>query len=263
MKNRFSIILIVIVFGSLLIFAGSKGYLMGASNIVHEATRPISIFFSGVSGQTSGFVSGIFQLGKVQKNNAELKDKVNKLQAQVAQLSEDKKENDRLKALLGFTVQNDYSYEASSVLAYDPSNLRGNLTIDKGTDSGLNVGMAVISDGFLVGRISSVSAKTARVQLITDPLSSIPVVLQTANTSGIATGQIGYGLSMSKIPQGEAIKEGDVVITSGLGGEIPRGLILGRVEKVIKQENSLFADADILPSADLSNLARIIVIKSK
>lgn len=263
MQKKFSVTLLVIVFGSLLIFSNSRGYLNGAKTVVHNTTAPFSLFFSQFSGKTSGFFSGIFSLSKLQKENAELKDKVNKLQAEVAQLTESKKENEKLKLDLGFTTSQNFSYQAAEVLAFDPSNIRGMVTINKGKKDGLATGMAVISDGFLAGRVSEVSETTAKVQLITDPTSAIPVTLQSINTNGIAKGEIGFGLTMEKIPQGEAIKEGDIVVTSGLGGEIPRGLILGKVDKITRQENSLFVNASVRPEADLGNLSRLIVIKGQ
>lgn len=263
MQKKFTLIVVVIFFGAVLIFAGNRGYLDDVFNGVRGVTSPVGLFFSNASGQTSGFFTGIFKLAGLQRENADLKDNLNKYQAQIAQLSEDKKENDRLKALLKFTTTHDFSYIPASVVAYDPSNIRGNITIDKGKDDQMAVGMAVISDGFLVGRISNVGPHTARVQLITDPTSAIPVSLQSADTSGIANGEIGFGLSMEKVPQGEPISTGDTVVTTGLGGDIPKGLIIGTIERIQKQDNSLFVTADIRPSADLSNLSRLIVIKGQ
>ena len=263
MQKKTIVIVTVIFFAALLIFAGNKGYLDRFFAQARATTIPVGLFFSNASGQTSGFFSGIFKLASLQKDNANLKDNLNKLQAQVAQLSEDKKENDRLKALLKFTTENDFSYIPSSVVAYDPSNIRGSITIDKGKSDGLKNGMAVISDGFLIGRLAGVDSKTSRVQLITDPASSIPVVLQNADTSGIANGQIGFGLSLQKVPQGERLNVGDTVVSSGLGGDIPKGLIIGTVENTQKQDNTLFITADIRPSPDLSNLSRLIVIKGQ
>lgn len=263
MQKKFSIILIVIVFSAALVYANSRGILSGAFNFTNSVTSPVSLFFSQLSQRTSGTFSGIFNLGKVQKENAELKDNINKLRAEVAQLSEAKKENESLKRDLGFIQKTNFTYEPAEVIAFDPSNLRSAITVNKGTENGLAAGMAVISDGFMVGRISEITPKTAKVQLITDPNSAIPVTIQDTNTNGITKGEIGYGLSMEKIPQGDQAKEGATVITSGLGGEIPRGLILGTIEKILRQENSLFVSASIRPSANLSTLYRVLVIKSK
>jgi rod shape-determining protein MreC len=261
MQERVSVVMVGIAFVALLIFANSQGMLTGGTEVIHTATTPVSLFFSQFSQKFSGFFNGIFSLSKLQRENGELRDNVNKLQAELAQLSEAKKENEDLQRQLGFTTTHNFSYEAAEVIAFDPSNVRGMVTINKGQANGLKAGMAVISDGFLVGRVSEATEKTAKVQLVVDPTSAIPVTLQSANTNGIAKGEIGFGLTMDKIPQGEQIKEGDLVITSGLGGDIPKGLILGTVERITRQENSLFVTASVRPSATLGNLFRLIVIK--
>lgn len=262
MQKKLSVALIIIIFGSFLIFLNSQGLFKGAFDTVKGFSAPVSLFFSQSSSKTSGFFSNIFNLGNLQKENAELKDTVNRLQAEVAQLTAARKENERLKKDLKFVSDNKYTYESAKVIAFDPSNLRGTLTINKGEKDGLKTGMAVISDGFMAGRISEVSENTSKIQLVTDPASAIPVTLTQANTNGIAKGGIGYGLTMEKVPQGEKIKEGDTVITSGLGGEIPKGLILGTVDTITKQENSLFIDVTVRPSANLGVISRLIIIKS-
>lgn len=245
----------------MLIFANGRGFFKGTKEQTYKVTSPVALFFSESSNKFSHFFSGIFSLGKLQKENATLKDQVNALQAEVAQLSEAKKENEQLRNDLGFKVANKFTYEATEVIAFDPASLRGTVIINKGTKSGLKRGMAAISEGFLVGKIIDVTENTSKVQLVTDPESAIPVTLQGINTNGIAKGEIGFGLTMEKIPQGEQIKAGDLVISSGLGGELPKGLILGKVEKVTSQENSLFVNAEVRPSADLRNLYRLIIIK--
>lgn len=261
MQKKLSIILVVAVFASMLLFLNTKGVLTPAFDSIKSVSAPTSIFFSNISEKTASIFTSVFSLRKLQKENAELRDNVNKLQAEVAQLSEAKKENEALKNDLGFVTGNSFAYEAVQVMAFDPSNLRGVLTINKGGDSGLRTGMAVISNGFMIGRISEVSSQTAKIQLVTDPNSAIPVTLKSESTNGIARGGIGFGLTMEKIAQGEKIKEGDIVISSGLGGEVPKGLVLGTVEKIIRQENSLFIEATVRPSANLGTLSRLIVIK--
>lgn len=261
MQKKFSIALLIIVFVAILVFIQSKGFLGNTFSNVNKLTTPFSIFFSDISHQTADTFSGIFNLSKLQTENAEIKDTNNRLQAEVAQLQEAKKENDKLRADLKFVSSANYSYEAAEITVTEPSNLRSVLMINKGKKDGITSGMAVISEGFMIGKIFEVSDSNSKVMLITDPSSAIPVTLQQANTNGLAKGQIGTGIAMEKIPQGEQLKEGDTVITSGLGGEVPKGLILGYITRIEKQDNSLFVTADIRPAANLHSLSRVIVIK--
>lgn len=263
MQKRFSIVLLITVFAAVLIFVESKGFLGNTPSFIAKASTPVSILFSDLSHQISTSFSGVFNLSKLQKENAGLKDANNRLQAEVAQLQEAKKENEKLRADLRFVTNANYTYEAAEVTVIEPSNLRGMISVNKGAKNGIKSGMAVISEGFMVGKIVEVTENNSKILLITDPSSAIPVTLQQANTSGLAKGQIGTGVAMEKISQGEKINEGDTVISSGLGGEIPRGLILGFVTKVEKQDNSLFVTGDIRPAANLYGLSRVIIIKNQ
>lgn len=263
MQKKFSMILLVALFAGMLIFANTKGFLDGAKKSAYDFSAPVGVFFSERSNGASRFFGGIFALGKLQKENGILRDQVNRLQAEVAQLSEAKKENVSLKKDLGFKTKNNFSYEPAEVIAFDPAMLRGTVLINKGSKDGLKVGMAAISEGFLAGKVLEVSESTAKVQLVTDPQSAIPATIQSTNTNGIVRGEIGFGMVLEKVPQGDPVKVGDMVITSGLGGEMPKGLVMGKIEKIESEKNSLFITANVRPSADLRSLYRLIIIKNQ
>lgn len=261
MPKKLSVILISVIFGAILIFANSKGFLDSAKSATSAAVSPVGTVFSGTGEGVTVFFSSLFNLGKLQEDNARLADEVNKLKADLARMSEIEKENESLRKEIGFIAKTKLSYEAADVVAYDPSNIRGMVTINRGKKSGLAVGMAVTSEGYLVGRISEVTDSSAKVQLITDPTSAIPVAIQGTKINGIAKGELGSGLMMEKIPQGEKFKVGDVVISSGLGGEIPRGIIIGEIESFDAQENSLFVSAKVRVRSNINNVLRVLVIK--
>lgn len=261
MRKNLSLFFLVLGFVSILLFIDSKGYLSSAYEKTKTITAPASLFFSQFSSNASSFFSSIFKLINLQKENAQLREEVNKLKTELAQLAEVKKENENLKKLLGFVSANNYNYEAAEVIAYDPSNIRGMITLNKGKKQGVLPGMAVISEGFLIGRIYDASDNTSKVMLITDPESVIPVTLKSGSANGIVRGAIGLGLLLEKVPQDEKVSVGDTVISSGLGGDLPRGLILGQIEKVNKQDNSLFVSASLRPAANFNNLFRVLIIK--
>lgn len=261
MQKKISIILIAIVFGAILVFSNSQGLLDSAKSAVGAATSPIGGFFAKMGGGITAFGSSLFNLGKLQDENAELSLNVDQLRADLALLREVEKENESLRTEIDFAKRGGFVYEAAAVVGYDPSNLRGMITINKGSADGLTVGMAATSNGYLVGRISELFEHTAKIQLVTDPTSAIPVSVQGTNINGIARGELGSGLTMEKIPQGDEVRAGQSIITSGLGGEIPRGILIGEVEGVISQENSLFVSAKIRVRSDINNVLRVLVIK--
>lgn len=262
MQKKLSIILIALVFGAMLVFANSKGFLDGAKTTFGIILSPVGTFFTGIGGNVSLFGNNLLNLGSLQSENAALSEQNNRLKAEIALMKEIEEENASLRTEIDFVRRGKFVYEAAEVTSYDPSSLRGMVTINKGSADGLKTGMAATSEGYLVGRISEVSEHSAKIQIITDPTSAIPVAIQNTSVNGIAKGELGSGLTMEKIPQGEEVKVGQTIITSGLGGEIPRGIIIGEIEGITSQENSLFISAKIRVARDINSVLRVLVIKS-
>jgi len=252
----------IILFAGMLVFANSKGFLDGAKNAVTVLISPIGSYFSDVGSNFENFFSSIFNISNLQEENAQLSSEVNELRAEVARLNEVQSENKSLRHDLDFVEKSGFEYIPATVMAYDPANVRGMVTVYKGKKDGIEVGMAAVSEGYLIGRAYEVGDNYTKIILITDPTSAIPVSIQNTNTNGLARGELGSGLSMEKIPQGEKVSIGDIVITSGLGGEIPRGIIIGKIENIDSNENSLFITASIRPQANLGNVLRVLFIKN-
>jgi rod shape-determining protein MreC len=261
-QRKISIIIVAIVFGAILIFANAKGYLNSAKSTVGVVSSPIGNFFVSLGGNLSNTGSSFLNLGKLQEENSGLSSEVNRLKSELVLLREVESENESLRKELDFVSRGKFNYESAAVIGYDPSNLRGMITINKGRADGLKNGMAATNEGFLIGRVSELFEHTAKIQLVTDPTSAIPVTIQGTTINGIAKGELGSGLTMEKIPQGEDVKTGQSIMTSGLGGEIPRGIVIGEIEGVLSQENSLFVSAKIRVHSDINNVLRVLVIKS-
>jgi rod shape-determining protein MreC len=136
------------------------------------------------------------------------------------------------------------------------------IIVDKGSDKGIRTGMpAVVSDGILIGRVTDVYSNTAKITLITDPASAINAEVQDSSSKGIVNGEYGLGIKMNMISQAQEIKESDLVVTSGLGGEMPRGLVIGKIGRINQSKDKLFQEASVLPEANFSDLRIIFVVK--
>jgi rod shape-determining protein MreC len=125
--------------------------------------------------------------------------------------------------------------------------------------------MPVVTPQGLVGRVTSVGIHWSKVLLIIDPSSSVSAVVQSTRATGVVRGVTGDpngSLVMKYVPQGEAIKVGDVILTSGLGGNFPKRLVIGEVIKVYKQDIELFQEAVIKPSVDFTRLEFVMVLKN-
>jgi rod shape-determining protein MreC len=120
--------------------------------------------------------------------------------------------------------------------------------------------MPVVTDQGLVGRVDAVIANAARVQLITDPASSVNVRLQNAEEEASLVGSVTGDVILELIPQDASIETGDLVLTSGLGGGYPPDLIVGQVVNIRSRDYDLFKQATVQPVVDFNRLQIVLVI---
>ncbi len=193
-------------------------------------------------------------------HNEQLEHEVAQLKLQLAQDNELRVQNDALRKQLNFSSTPASQLTPAEVIAYQPDNFREYITLNRGSKDGLKNGQAVVSEGTLVGKLVNVTANTAQVFLVVDPDFRIAGLDQTTRTTGTIHGQIGRGLVMEKIPQDQLVNVGDTVITSGLGGELPKGLILGQIESLNHQNNEIFQTAQISSSVKFNQLELVFVV---
>ena len=134
------------------------------------------------------------------------------------------------------------------------------MIIDKGSDDGIRHGMPVVTEQGLVGRVDAVTSAAARVQLLTDAGSAVNVRLQTAQTEAMLTGSLTGDVSLEMVSQQTDLNVGELVLTSGLGGNYPADIIVGQVLSVRRRANELFQQASIQPAVDFSRLRAVLVI---
>ncbi len=205
-------------------------------------------------------------LSTLEKENAELRGLVNQLQIENVRMKEVEAENRSLRRLLNFAHANPtYAFRGAQVvgrvLGYDPDPFLQYIILDVGTAEGVDVGMPVVTDQGLVGRVSHSYSHTSKVLLITDPDSKVSGLLQASRLTGVIRGQGGHrDLLMDYLPQGKTITPGEIVITSGIGGNFPKNLVIGQVVKVDQKDFAMFQKATVHPSVDFSRLETVLVI---
>ncbi|OGD66176.1 rod shape-determining protein MreC [Candidatus Berkelbacteria bacterium RIFCSPHIGHO2_12_FULL_36_9] len=148
------------------------------------------------------------------------------------------------------------------MLTLDPTGFSQKIVIDKGADANVQLNQAVvISPGLLVGKISRVYNSSSEVTLITDPSSLVNAQVVDSGAKGLVRGEHGLSLLFDLITQNELIKDGDLVITSGLSGNFPKGLLIGEISALRSNGTDLFQKAYILPAVDFRNLRFLFVIQ--
>jgi rod shape-determining protein MreC len=173
-------------------------------------------------------------------------------------------EDENLRRLLDFRQSNpNFAMRGGQivgrVLGRDPNFLKY-LVIDLGSDQGIAPGMPVMSDVGLVGRIVEVSASSAKVLLITDPGSAVNALVQGSRVLGVLQGVDGGNPQIKYLTQDAVISPGDIVLTSGLGGSLPKGLVIGQILKVRHRDYEMFQQAEVRPTVNFGRLELVLVI---
>jgi rod shape-determining protein MreC len=199
-------------------------------------------------------------LVNLEKKNRMLKQKVAELQGETHQMKEMQLANERLKQLLQFREKNSPPMIGAEVIGQDPSSWFKSVTVDKGETDGVKKGMAVISPAGIIGQILKTAPHYATVLLITDYNSAVDSIVQRTRAKAIVEGKGENRCQLKYLLRTEEVAVGDAVVTSGLGGNFPKGLMVGEVKKVDKKGHGVFQYAELVPSVDMTELEEVFVI---
>jgi len=249
-----------LVIGGILVlaFGGAFG---SASRSLTAALIDIQSWITSRFVGFQDFATAPRDIVTLRQRNAELEAQVSQLQAQLIELQQRVNETEILAALVDFSRSNPEStYKAASVIGRDPSPFLHYIIINRGSNDDIRRGMPVVTNQGLVGRVDAVIADAARVQLVTDPASSVNVYLQNADTTAVLYGSVTGDISLDLISQNVTVEAGDLILTSGLGGGYPADLIIGQVVTVRALEFELFQQATVQPAVDFSRLEIVLVI---
>jgi len=231
---------------------------------IKDTLAPIQHEFSDMSRQLSDSISLLFSIGEISAQNKELKKKVTQLEGELVRLKELERENERLRRLLDFKDNNEGKYKlvAAAVIARDPGNWFGTVTLNKGRKDGIEKNMPVLTPCGLVGRVTAVSNYTSEVLLITDPRSGVGVLIQENRVPGVVEGVANSSeyVRMIHIREDAPVEKGQTVITSGMGGGFPKGIPVGRVVEVQKVASGLLKSALVSPFVDFNRLEEVFIL---
>jgi len=249
-----------LVMGGIVVLA-LGGFFGSASRQFDSVLVGVQTWFSSRFLGLQDFITAPRDIVSLRSRNAELEAQVSQLQAQVIDLQQRVNETEILAALVDFSRSNpENAYKAAAVIGRDPSPFLHYIIINRGSNDDIRRGMPVVTNQGLVGRIDAVIADASRVQLITDPASSVNVYMQHAATDAVLIGSVTGDVSLDLISQDAVVEPGDLILTSGLGGGYPPDLILGQVVNVRTLEFELFQQATVQPAVDFARLEIVLVI---
>jgi rod shape-determining protein MreC len=232
----------------------------GILALVSPAQSAMSFIASGISGVARRYV----ELTQVRAENEALVRENKRLRAELTEMRRLAEDSGRYQRLLGLRDVTPAETIAARVVAIDASPYFrvARVEIDRGEGT-VRRGMPVLTSEGVVGRINRTSGKTSDVMLLVDPRSAIDVLVPRTGGRGILrgkSGENGYRCSIEYLARGEPAKEGDAVVTSGLGGAFPRNLAVGKVTKIIPGAVGLYQDVEVTPDVDFARLSDVLVI---
>lgn len=228
--------------------------------IVLEAAAPVQDAINiPLQSLHDGWNRYLFLVG-LEDENRRLRRQNAALTEQLNLYREERLEAERLRKLLALKGNFPQPAVAARVIGRGRAPLFKTILIDKGTADGLQVGRPVLSDQGVVGRIIETSWHASRVLLLTDQQSNIDGLIRRSRAQGILQGAGAAGCSLKYISRTEEVLEGDAVITSGLAGVFPKGLLLGVVAGVSGGNGGLFQKIDVAPAVDFKRLEEVLVL---
>ena len=252
---------------------GTSGPIHHVRDGVQAVTAPVGAVGEFVTSPVRGAFRWVADLGVSRSQFEALQQQNEKLRNTVAALEEQRLENIRLQALVNFVQATKLKALGSHVIGR-PTQWDRVITLDRGTADGIHEGMPVVGSlgvvpahateasaaGGLIGQTIDVTAHSAKVRLITDQSSGVAAMIQSNRAEGIVHGSIGGGLSLDFVSHETTVKAGDVVITSGMGGVYPKGLLVGEVTNVANLPSALYQDITLSSSANLNSLEDVLIL---
>lgn len=255
----------------ILLVLDRAGNLNAPQDLAQRSLGPAERLLARVSSDVAEVLGTLRDLRTLRAENERLKAQVEQLTLVNVQRIELEQENEQLRRLLNFKrTSPNYTLLAAQVVARekparitgrDPSNLIEAIRLDQGQRDGVASGMAVVTARGLVGRVIEVGETWSKVLLVLDESSAVGALVQQSRATGVVEG-LGNDLVIRYIPHAQSIEPGDIILTSGLGGEFPKGLVIGTVEEVRKHDVNPYQEATVRSPIDFTQLEYVFIIKA-
>jgi len=271
-KSRAALVLIVVVavLGiSIGIINASGIKITFLENTVNVIISPVQKLISVCENGVGNFFGYFSDVDAVREENSALKEENKKLENELRVLQATQKENDSLRGLLGLKMNlTQFNLECSQVIGRDPGNWFSTITVDKGSADGILIDQAVVtSNNALVGRVFEVGSNWSKIVTIMDPECSVGTMIERSGDYGVTEGDAALEnegkCKLSYISKSTNILVGDMLMTSGLGGIFPKGLLVGKVQSVQTDVQGISQYAVVVPECNFNKLEYVFIIKDE
>ena len=269
-RNRPALIAIIVIFVliALMIMTAGSDSMSGGESIVGAGLVPIQGWIYSTTDSTIEFFTRVFNPTDLRKDNKLMKEQIVQYQSDLNAFDEMKKENTRLKKLLSFKEDStDFEIVTAKVTGKNPGNWFSMFTINCGVLDGVQNDMPVITSDGLVGRVVETGATWSKVISIIDPNSGVSSIVELTRDNGVVRGTALSNtsdplLEMLFLPFDADLLPGYRVITSGLGGVFPKGLVIGDTVEITRGTENTQKAAFVKPVVDFLHLEEVMIITS-
>ncbi|MBI3231794.1 MAG: rod shape-determining protein MreC [Candidatus Doudnabacteria bacterium] len=253
-------------FGTLVVAAGLtffhyKGWLSVAQRAFLQLPRPINLVLTAVSRPVKAFFANAYNLRQIAKENALFKEQLFDLRRRQALFDQISLENESLRKELNFFKTSKLALKPCTVLGRSSQGLADTITINCGLEAGAEVGKAVVSKGFLVGKVSYAAKGFSAVQLVSNSGFSVDARLSQSGHLAIVRGSFNSGIILDQVSQDEPLSKGMLVITAGINDKTAKSLLVGEVDEILSSPNDLFKKASLVSPIDFSDLEFVFLAK--
>ncbi len=257
-------LLLVVSLALVVLYAreGEQGALHSLQSTTSAVSSPLSSVGASVGSLAASAGTSVEDLTASDATLSQTRENNATLAQMVVELEQYRQEAQRLESLLGLSDAYGFKSAAARVVAYSSDSYNKILTLDVGSNDDVKAGLPAMGSTGVIGQVISVTATTCQVRLITDAQSGVSVVLQNSKAEGILTGSVDGTLTLEGIDESADVKEGDAVITSGIGGGYFRGLVVGTVSKISQSQGDATRTIVVTPNASFDNISEALVVIS-
>ena len=251
----------ILVLATLLVYFHYNCWLGVFQRFALQAPRPVSFLVRKTTSPIKSFFSNAYNLREIVRQNTKLSDQVRALQAKQVLFDQYEQENQSLRQELQFAKTSKLSLQLCGVMGRNPTGIIDTITINCGAKQGAEPGRAVISKGFLVGKITYAAEDLSTVQLITNASFSVDAKISQSGRLAIGRGSYDSGLVLDQISQDEPLERGMLVVTAGVNDKVVKNLLIGEVGKVISGPNDVFKKTTLISPVDFGDLEFVFLVK--
>lgn len=231
--------------------------------LVVEVVAPVQKGFANSRQELSDLINNYVRIVNTSKENVFLKEKIARLESDLFQMEEIRRENFRLKQMLSYSEDIGQEKILAQVIGWDSANQFKVLRLNRGSNDGIRVMSPVITHMGLVGYIYRVGPNYSDVLTILDPNNRVDALVERTRTHGIVEGVFNYRCALKYINRTESIEVGDRLITAGVGGIYPKGVKVGMVTDIDREASGMTLGVEITPSVDFHKLEEVLVLMPK